>query len=117
MTPALAEIEEVRAGMNADFVEQLGDDERFDEGRFWRQRRAIEKKWRDPDDVYIDVRHREEERKKAATAATCALAIWRVTEACEGASSTEVSSVFDRSGEETHSCTRQAAKEAECRMV
>jgi hypothetical protein len=61
---SLAEIEEVRAGINADFVEQLGDRERNDEGRFWKQRRAIEKKWRDPDDVYLDVEHREEERKK-----------------------------------------------------
>jgi len=61
---AVAEIEEVRASMNADFTEQLGDRERFDEGRFWKQRRAFEKKWRDPDDVYIDVEHREEERKK-----------------------------------------------------
>ena len=61
---AQAEIEEVRASMNADFTEQLGDRERHDEGRLWKQRRAIEKKWRDPDDVYIDVAHREEERKK-----------------------------------------------------
>ena len=64
MQSALAEIEEVRASINADFTEQLGDRERFDEGRFWKQRRAIEKKWRDSDDVYIDVEHREEERKK-----------------------------------------------------
>jgi hypothetical protein len=61
---AQAEIEEVRASMNADFTEQLGDRERLDEGRFWKQRRAFEKKWRDPDDVYIDVERREEERKK-----------------------------------------------------
>jgi hypothetical protein len=50
--------------MNAEFTEQLGDRERFDEGRFWKRRRAFEKKWRDPDDVYIDVERREEERKK-----------------------------------------------------
>ena len=61
---AVAEIEEIRAGMNADFTEQLGDRERFDEGRFWKRRRALEKKWRDPDDVYIDVERREEQRKK-----------------------------------------------------
>lgn len=61
---AQAEIEEVRASMNANFVEQLGDRERLDEARFWKQRRAYEKKWRDPDDVYFDVEHREEERKK-----------------------------------------------------
>jgi hypothetical protein len=61
---AQAEIEEVRASMNADFTEQLGDRERFDEGCFWKQRRAFEMKWRDPDDVYIDVERREAERKK-----------------------------------------------------
>jgi len=61
---AVAEIEEVRCDMNADFVEHLADSERFDEGRFSKQRRAFEKKWRDPDDVYIDVERREEERQK-----------------------------------------------------
>jgi hypothetical protein len=61
---AVAEIEEVRCELNADFTEHLADSERFDEGRFWKQRRAYEKKWRDPDDVYIDVERREEERKK-----------------------------------------------------
>ena len=61
---AVVEIEEVRCDMNADFTEQLADSERFDEGHFWKQRRAFEKEWRDPDDVYIDVERREEERKK-----------------------------------------------------
>jgi len=61
---AVVEIEEVRCDMNADFVEHLADSERFDEGRFSKQRRAYEKQWRDPDDVYIDVERREEERKK-----------------------------------------------------
>jgi hypothetical protein len=61
---AVVEIEEVRCGMNADFTEKLADSERFDEGHFWKQRRAFEKKWRDPDDVYIEVQRREEERKK-----------------------------------------------------
>jgi hypothetical protein len=61
---AVVEIEEVRCDMNADFTEKLADSERFDEGRFWKQRREFEKKWRDPDDVYIDVGRREEERKK-----------------------------------------------------
>jgi hypothetical protein len=61
---AVVEIEEVRADMNADFTEHLADRERLDEGRFWKERRAFEKKWRDPDDVYIDVERREEERKK-----------------------------------------------------
>ena len=61
---AIVEIEEVRCDMNADFTEHLADSERFDEGRFWKQRRDFEKKWRDPDDVYIDVERREEERKE-----------------------------------------------------
>src|SRR6266568_6381394 len=61
---AIVEIEEVRCDVNADFTEKLADSERFDEGRFWKQRRDFEKKWRDPDDVYIDVQRREEERKK-----------------------------------------------------
>ena len=61
---AIVEIEEVRCDLNADFTEHLADSERFDEGRFWKQRRDLEKKWRDPDDVYIDIQRREEERKK-----------------------------------------------------
>jgi hypothetical protein len=61
---AVVEIEEVRCDMNADLTEKMADSERFDEGRFWKQRREFEKKWRDPDDVYIEVGRREEERKK-----------------------------------------------------
>jgi hypothetical protein len=59
----IVEIEGVRCEMNAVITEHLADSERFDEG-FWKQRREFEKKWRDPDDVYIDVERREEERKK-----------------------------------------------------
>jgi hypothetical protein len=61
---AIVEIEGVRCEMNAVITEHLADSERFDEGRFWKQRREFEKKWRDPDDFYIDVERREEERKK-----------------------------------------------------
>jgi len=61
---AVVEIEQVRCDMNADFTEKLADSERCDEGRYWKQRREFEKKWRDPDDVYIEVGRREEERKK-----------------------------------------------------
>ena len=64
MQSAIVAIEEVRCDMNADFTEQLAHRERFDGGHFWKQRRSFEKKWRDPDDVYIDVERREEERKK-----------------------------------------------------
>src|SRR5215470_3956133 len=61
---AVVEIEEVRCDVNANFTEKLADGERFDEGRFWKQRRDFEKKWRDPDDVYVDVQRREENRKR-----------------------------------------------------
>lgn len=57
-------VEELRADVNADFVEELVEMERIDEGRFWKQKRAYEKQREDPDDVYIDVEQREEERKK-----------------------------------------------------
>jgi hypothetical protein len=60
---AQAKIEEARADVNADFVEELGNRERHDEGRFWKQRRAYEDKLKDPDDVYLSVEEREEERK------------------------------------------------------
>ena len=59
-----AEIEEVRCDMNADFAEYLVDSERSDEARFSKQRHDYEKQWRDPDDVYLNVERREEERKK-----------------------------------------------------
>ena len=61
---AVVEIEVVRCDMNADFTEKLADSERFDGGRFSKQRREFEKKWCDPDDVYIEVGRREKERKK-----------------------------------------------------
>lgn len=61
---AVVEIEEVRCDMNADFADHLVDSERLDEGHFSKQRRDYEKQWRDPDDVYIEVERREEERKK-----------------------------------------------------
>jgi hypothetical protein len=61
---AQTQIEEIRSEVNADFMEELADCELDDAGRFSKQRRAYEKKREDPDDVYIDVRHREDERKK-----------------------------------------------------
>jgi hypothetical protein len=61
---AQAEIEELRAEMNGDFLEDMSDRELDDGGRFSKQRRAYESKREDPDDVYIDVLRREEERKR-----------------------------------------------------
>src|SRR5580692_6014365 len=59
-----AEIEELRAGVNADLVEEIGEHERREQGRFWKQRRAYEKTLEDPDDVYFEVEEREEQRRK-----------------------------------------------------
>ena len=59
-----AEVEELRAGVNADFVEEIGEYERREQGRFWKQRRAYEKTMEDPDDVYLEVEEREEQRRK-----------------------------------------------------
>jgi hypothetical protein len=61
---AEAEIEELRAEVNADFLEDMSDRELDDGGRFSKQRRAYEVKREDPDDVYIDVLRREEQRKR-----------------------------------------------------
>lgn len=59
-----AEVEELRAGVNADFLEEIGEHERRDQGRFWKQRRTYEKTMEDPDDVYFEVEEREEQRRK-----------------------------------------------------
>ena len=58
------EIEEMRADVNADLLEVQAEYELDDAGRFYKQRRAYGKEREDPDDVYISVQHREEERKK-----------------------------------------------------
>jgi len=59
-----AEIEELRAGVNADFAEEIGERERRDQGRFWKQRRTYEKTLEDPDDLYFQVEKQEEQRRK-----------------------------------------------------
>jgi hypothetical protein len=58
------EIEEVRADVNSDLLEEQAEYELNDASRFSRQRRAYEKQREDPDDVYLDVERREEERKR-----------------------------------------------------
>ena len=64
----VVEIEEVRAGANADFAERISDRERAGHTRFGRKRRAYEKRLEDPDDVYIFVQQRENKRKKLGLA-------------------------------------------------
>jgi hypothetical protein len=61
---AQAEIEEVRAEVNTDFMEKLSDRELDDAGRFSKQHRVYERNREDPDDVYVEVLRREEERTK-----------------------------------------------------
>jgi hypothetical protein len=61
---AQAEIEGLRADVNGNFLEDMSDRELDDGGRFSKQRRAYEIKREDPDDVYIDVLRREEQRKR-----------------------------------------------------
>jgi hypothetical protein len=61
---AQAQIEELRADVNGDFLEDMSDRELDDGCRFSKQRRAYEIKREDPDDVYIDVLRREEQRKR-----------------------------------------------------
>jgi hypothetical protein len=61
---AQVEIEEVRADLNADFMEELADRELDDAGRFWKQRRAYERQREDADDVYLAVERREQQRKE-----------------------------------------------------
>lgn len=48
-----AGLEEVRADVNADFLEERAEYELDDAGHFWRQRAPYEKEREDPDDVYI----------------------------------------------------------------
>jgi hypothetical protein len=61
---AQTEIEEVRCEVNADLMEELVEREISGGGQFWMRRRAYERGRQDPDDVYIDVQRREDERKK-----------------------------------------------------
>jgi hypothetical protein len=55
-------IQQVRAGVSGDVLDRMRGVEITDEWIFGSLRRKEEKDFRDPDDVYIDVRNREEER-------------------------------------------------------
>jgi hypothetical protein len=58
------EVEEVRAQANFEVLERLSDREQHDWARFGKMRRQWDTQFEDPDDVYINVERREEERKK-----------------------------------------------------
>ena len=58
------EVEEVRAQANFEVLEHLSDREQQDWARFGKLRRQWDMQFEDPDDVYINIERREEERKK-----------------------------------------------------
>jgi hypothetical protein len=58
------EVEDVRAQANFEVLEHLSEQEEHDWARFGRLRRQWDRQFEDPDDVYINVERREEERKK-----------------------------------------------------
>ena len=60
----VVEIEETRAGANADIAERISERERVGHARFGRERRVLERRLEDPDDVYVVVQQREELSKK-----------------------------------------------------
>ena len=58
------EIEDLRAQANHELTQSLCEREERDWYRFGRKRREWEKQFEDPDDVYIEVEEREEERRR-----------------------------------------------------
>lgn len=59
-----AYLQEHLANANADVLHTLAGLEEKAGGLFYKERRAFEKRARDPDDCYLDVLHREEERRQ-----------------------------------------------------
>ncbi len=58
------EVEDLRAQANFEVIEHMSDREQHDWAHFGRLRREWDKKFEDPDDVYLKAEHREEERRK-----------------------------------------------------
>jgi regulator of replication initiation timing len=58
------EIEHLRAEASQDIAKVVDQIESKESFEFWKQKRAYEKSISDPDDVYFEVSHREEERRK-----------------------------------------------------
>ena len=57
-------IEEIRAEANQELTEIMCERELKDWARFGRKRRKWEKRFQDPDDVYIEVERQEQERRR-----------------------------------------------------
>ncbi len=58
--------EELRAWSNFELIETMHEREQADWANFGRMRHRWEKKYRDPDDVFIEAKERRRELKKAA---------------------------------------------------
>jgi regulator of replication initiation timing len=58
------EIEHLRAEASQHVADTMDQIEAKESAQLWKQKRAYEKSLGDPDDVYFEVRNREEERRK-----------------------------------------------------
>jgi hypothetical protein len=58
------EVEDLRAQTNFEVIEQMSDLEQHDWAHFGKLRRAWDRQFEDPDDVYLKAEQREEERRK-----------------------------------------------------
>ena len=58
------EVEDLRAQTNFEVIEHLSDREQHDWAHFGKLRRAWDRQFKDPDDVYLKAEQREEERRK-----------------------------------------------------
>jgi len=58
------EVEDLRAQTNFEVIEHLSDREQHDWAHFGKLRRAWDRQFEDPDDVYLKAEQREEERRK-----------------------------------------------------
>jgi hypothetical protein len=59
-----AYLRECQASVNVSVLDAMEESEQAAIGSAYRERRGYEKKTRDPDDCYLDVLHREEERRQ-----------------------------------------------------
>ncbi len=57
-------VEEIRAETNFELTDRIHQREQKDWYRFGRKRRQWQKQFEDPDDVYIEVQEREQERRQ-----------------------------------------------------
>jgi hypothetical protein len=58
------EVEDLRAQTNFEVIEHMSDREQHDWAHFGKLRREWDRKFEDPDDVYLKAEHREKERRK-----------------------------------------------------